>query len=59
MSAGHVITVDLNPLCVKIAERNILVNGRHGVIEVLEGRVESIVEEDADLLLANIHCHTM
>lgn len=47
--------VDPNPSCVKTAKRNILLNGLDGVIKVLEDRAESIVEEDADLLLANIH----
>lgn len=55
MGAKAVTAVDLNPLCVKTARRNTVLNDMSGVIEVMEGKAESYFEEPADLVVANIH----
>jgi len=55
LGAEHVLAVDLNPLCVKTAKRNVQFNHLEGRIEVQEGRAEDFAERQADLMLANIH----
>jgi ribosomal protein L11 methyltransferase len=55
LGAEHVLAVDLNPLCVKTAIRNIQLNNLETRIEVKEGRAEDYAEVPADLMLANIH----
>jgi len=50
-----VLAVDLNPLCVKTARRNVRLNGVEAVVGVLEGRAEDFTEKPADLVVANIH----
>ncbi len=53
--ARQVLAVDLNPLCVKTAQENVRRNHLEDKVEVVEGSVEDIVDEPADLFLANIH----
>ena len=55
LGAEKVLGVDLNPLSVKTARRNIQLNGLEDSIEVVEGLAEDFVEEQADLVLANLH----
>jgi ribosomal protein L11 methyltransferase len=55
LGAAHVLAVDLNPLCVKTATRNVHLNRLDSFIEVKEGRAEDYAEVPADLMLANIH----
>jgi len=55
LGAKKVMAVDLNPLAVKTAKKNIHLNGYEEKIEVLEGKAEDFVTEPADLLVANIH----
>jgi ribosomal protein L11 methyltransferase len=55
LGAEHVLALDLNPLCVKTAKRNVQWNHLEGRIEVQEGRAEDFAELQADLMLANIH----
>jgi ribosomal protein L11 methyltransferase len=55
LGAEHVLAVDLNPLCVKTAVRNVQLNHLESRIEVKEGRAEDFAEMPADLMLANIH----
>jgi ribosomal protein L11 methyltransferase len=55
LGAEHVLAVDLNPLCVKTATRNVQLNQLESRIEVREGRAEDYAEVSADLMLANIH----
>jgi ribosomal protein L11 methyltransferase len=55
LGAQQVLAVDLNPLCVKTAERNAQLNHLESRIEVKEGRAEDFAELQADLVLANIH----
>ena len=55
LGAERVKAVDLNPLSVKTARRNVQLNGLEGSIEVVEGLAEDFAEETADLVLANLH----
>jgi ribosomal protein L11 methyltransferase len=55
LSAQRVLAVDLNPLCVKTAKRNVQWNHLESRIEVKGGRAEDFAELQADLVLANIH----
>ena len=58
LGAEKVKAVDLNPLSVKTARKNVQLNGLEGSIEVVKGLAEDFVEETADLVLANLH-HTV
>jgi ribosomal protein L11 methyltransferase len=55
LGAEKVLAVDLNPLSVKTARRNVRLNGLEGSIEVVKGLAEDFVEETADLVVANLH----
>ncbi|MBW1886818.1 MAG: 50S ribosomal protein L11 methyltransferase, partial [Deltaproteobacteria bacterium] len=55
LGSKEVLAVDLNPLSVKTAKKNVSLNHLEEIIEVIEGRVENFVNEDADLVVANIH----
>ncbi|MFO7601227.1 MAG: 50S ribosomal protein L11 methyltransferase [Candidatus Desulfacyla sp.] len=55
LGARKVLAVDLNPLCVKTAARNVELNGLLGVIRVMEARAEDVADDPADLIVANIH----
>ena len=55
LGAEQVLAVDLNPLCVKTAKKNVEWNHLESRIEVKEGRAEDFAELQADLVLANIH----
>jgi ribosomal protein L11 methyltransferase len=55
LGAREVLAVDLNPLCVKTAGRNVALNGLEGCIRVLRGRAEDHVQTPADLVIANLH----
>jgi len=57
--AKQVLAVDLNPLSVKTARRNVELNHLEGAIEVVEGSAEDFVGETADLVVANIHYEAM
>jgi ribosomal protein L11 methyltransferase len=55
LGAQQVLAVDLNPLCVKTARKNVQWNHLESRIEVKEGRAEDFAEPQVDLVLANIH----
>lgn len=55
LGAKRVVAVDLNPLCVKTALRNVRLNKLDDVIRVVKGRAEDVVDEVADTVVANIH----
>lgn len=55
LGAEEVLAVDLNPACVRTAEKNAELNHLKTRIRVLEGRAEDYVQEPADLVLANLH----
>jgi ribosomal protein L11 methyltransferase len=53
--AEKVLAVDCNELAVETALRNVLSNGESQRIEVRMGKAEDFVNEEADLVCANIH----
>jgi ribosomal protein L11 methyltransferase len=55
LGAERVVAVDLNPLCVQTAERNVKLNNLEGRVFVTRGVAEDSVNEPADLVVANIH----
>ncbi len=55
LGGEEALAVDLNPLCVKTAQRNMSLNGQEQRIRVLEGNALDFAEEPADLVTANIH----
>ena len=55
LGAMKVTAVDLNPLCIRTALRNVSLNGLEGRIRVQEGRAEDHLGEETDLVVANLH----
>ena len=55
LGAERVLAVDCNELAVETASRNVLRNDESGRIEVRQGRAEEFIDEEADLVCANIH----
>ncbi|SPD72311.1 Ribosomal protein L11 methyltransferase [uncultured Desulfobacterium sp.] len=53
--AQSVLAVDINPLCVRTAIRNVNLNGLGNIIEVVKGRAEDFGDDLADMVVANIH----
>jgi ribosomal protein L11 methyltransferase len=53
--AEKVLAVDCNDLAAETALRNVLSNGESRRIDVRLGKAEDFVEEEADLVCANIH----
>src|SRR4030042_1069280 len=53
--AEKVLAVDCNELAVETALRNVLSNGESQRIETRMGKVEDSIQEEADLVCANIH----
>ncbi len=53
--ADKVLAIDCNELAVDTALRNVLLNGEDHRIEVKIGRAEDFIEEEADLVCANLH----
>jgi ribosomal protein L11 methyltransferase len=53
--AEKVLAIDCNELAVETAVRNVLSNGESQRIQVRMGKAEDFIEEEADLLCANIH----
>jgi ribosomal protein L11 methyltransferase len=57
--AKRVLAIDCNELAVETALRNVLSNGESQRIEVKQGRAENFIEEEADLVCANLHLQVM
>jgi ribosomal protein L11 methyltransferase len=53
--AEKVLAIDCNELAVETALRNVLSNEESQRIEVRMGKAEDFIEEEADLVCANIH----
>ena len=49
------LAVDCNELAVETALRNVFSNGESQRIEVRMGKAEGFIEDEADLICANIH----
>ena len=55
LGAREVLAIDLNDLAVETARKNVLLNGAEDRVEVKWGQAEDSVDENADLVLANLH----
>ena len=55
LGAESVLGVDINPLCIKTALKNVELNGLQEIIRMVDGPAENYVDEPADLVVANIH----
>ncbi|OGP95387.1 MAG: hypothetical protein A2157_15480 [Deltaproteobacteria bacterium RBG_16_47_11] len=53
--AEKVLAIDSNELAVETTLRNVLSNGESQRIEVRMGKAEDFIEEEADLICANVH----
>ena len=53
--AKRVLAIDCNELAVETTLRNVLSNEESQRIEVKQGRAEDFIEEEADLVCANLH----
>lgn len=59
LGAEHVLAVDLNPLCVRTARKNVSLNHLEDVVKVVEGDASRFTENGRDLIVANIHYEAM
>lgn len=55
LGAEKVLAVDLNPLCVKTARKNVGLNELQGIVDVVQGEAEKFVGAASDLVVANMH----
>lgn len=55
LGAGRVTAVDLNPLCVRTADRNAELNRVGSRVETVLGAAEDVLDRPGELVLANIH----
>jgi ribosomal protein L11 methyltransferase len=53
--AKRVLAIDCNELAVETALRNVSLNGELERIEVKHGKAEDFIDEEADLVCANLH----
>jgi ribosomal protein L11 methyltransferase len=59
LGCEHVIAVDLNPLAVKTAQRNIRLNRQEDSVVAILGKAQDFVTLATDLVIANIHYAVM
>lgn len=59
LGAERVVAVDLNPLCVRTANKNVELNGFSNVIQVVEGLAEDYCSRHFDVVVANIHAEVI
>ena len=57
--AKRVLAIDCNELAVETALRNVSLNGEWERIEVRQGKAEDFIDEEADLVCANLHLRVM
>lgn len=55
LGAKEVVAVDLNPLCVKTAAKNVELNHQEEIIRVFKGKAQDFADDPADLVVANMH----
>jgi len=55
LGADRIAAVDLNPLCVRTAARNVRLNGLEPRVQTVLGSAEDVLDRPGDLVLANIH----
>ena len=55
LGAGYTVAVDLNPLAVKTAQKNVYANELQEKIITVQGSAEKFVDYPVDFLIANVH----
>jgi ribosomal protein L11 methyltransferase len=55
LGAEKVLAIDCNELAVETALRNVALNGESHRIEVRQGKAEDFIEEETNLVCANLH----
>jgi len=55
LGASEVKGIDANPLCVKTAQRNVILNHLESRVIIEQGNGEDSIEKSAEIVLANIH----
>lgn len=59
LGAERVLAVDYNPLAVKTATRNVILNGEEKCINVIKGKAEDLIRQQADLICCNLPCQVL
>ena len=59
LGAKKILAVDLNPLAVNTAQKNVHLNELRSVILVARSRAQDCIGFQADLVIANIHWEVM
>lgn len=54
LGADRVLGIDLDPMCVKVSKENFKINEVEGKAEVIQGNLLDMVDEKADIIVANI-----
>ncbi len=54
LGAGRVLAIDLDPMCVKVTKENAVINQVDETLHVEEGNLLNMVDEKADVIVANI-----
>ncbi|MCR1897848.1 50S ribosomal protein L11 methyltransferase [Irregularibacter muris] len=54
LGSSKVVAVDLDPVAVQVARKNITLNDLDHVVEVREGNLFDVIHEKADIVVANI-----
>lgn len=54
LGAKRVLAIDLDPMCVKVTKENAIVNNVDETVQVEEGNLLHMVNEKADVIVANI-----
>jgi ribosomal protein L11 methyltransferase len=59
LGGKKILALDLNPLAVETALKNVCLNGLEGSVLAVQGRAEDGIDFTADLVIANIHYDVM
>lgn len=54
LGAERVLGIDLDPMCVKVSKENFQINGVGDKTEAIQGNLLDMVDEKADIIVANI-----
>ena len=54
LGANRVLAIDLDPMCVKVTKENVIANQVNHKVQVEEGNLLDMIEEKADVIVANI-----
>ena len=54
LGAEKVIGVDLDELCIKVSNENIVLNKVDDIVEIRQGNLLDVVEEKANIIVSNI-----